>query len=181
MQSISMTIGIVWGVFWIGWLAAAFTAKRGRANGSGFAVRAALVIVGLLVVRLVGRHVHNNDNVVQGGIGLALVVCGLGLAVWARVHIGRNWGPPMTVKLSGHELVTSGPYRFVRNPIYSGILLALLGTAVALNLMLLVIVVGLGCYFVYSCKVEERIMLREHPDSYPDYRARTAMLVPFIL
>ncbi|MDG3014430.1 isoprenylcysteine carboxylmethyltransferase family protein [Speluncibacter jeojiensis] len=181
MRSIALAIGIVWAVFWVGWLVAAVTAKRGRRNGSGFAIRAGIVIVGILVFRLARGHVHSNDDVVQGAIGLALVVCGLAFAVWARVHIGRNWGPPMTVKLSGHELITSGPYRFVRNPIYSGILLALLGTAVALNLLLLIIVVGLGGYFVYSCKVEERIMLREHPDSYPAYRSRTKMLIPFVL
>jgi len=181
MRFIALAIGVIWIIFWVGWLAAAFTVKRGRRNGTGFALRFGIVLVGFLIVRLIGRHVHDVDNVAQGVIGLAMVVCGLAFAVWARAHLGRNWGPPMTVKVSDHELVTGGPYRFVRNPIYSGILLALVGTAVAINLTLLIIAAGLGCYFVYSCKVEEQIMLREHPDTYPAYRASTTMLIPFIL
>ena len=59
----------------------------------------------------------------RAGLGLALFVVGLGFAIWARVNIGRNWGTPMTQK-DEPELVTSGPYRLVRHPIYSGILVA---------------------------------------------------------
>jgi hypothetical protein len=66
----------------------------------------------------------------------------LGFAIWARVHIGRNWGTPMTQK-DQPELVTSGPYHLVRHPIYSGILVASVGTAVALSWFWL-IAVGLA-------------------------------------
>ncbi|WP_018180482.1 methyltransferase family protein [Jongsikchunia kroppenstedtii] len=181
MRSIWLALAIIWIVFWAGWLGVVFTAKRGRRGGSGLAMRAGVLIVGFVLVRLLHGRVHDADNVLQGAVGLALVVCGLAFAVWARVYLGRNWGPPMSVKLRDHELVTTGPYRLVRNPIYSGICLALVGTAIAVNLILLVIAVGLGCYFVYSGKVEERIMVREHPDTYPAYRDRTKMLIPFIL
>ena len=61
-------------------------------------------------------------------IGTLVFACGIGLAVWARLHLGRNWGMPMTQRAEP-ELVTSGPYRFVRHPIYSGLLAAMLGTA----------------------------------------------------
>ena len=66
------------------------------------------------------------------GVGMVLFLTGLGLAVWARVHLGRNWGTPMCEKVDA-ELVTSGPYRYIRNPIYSGIILAAIGTAVAIS------------------------------------------------
>ena len=57
---------------------------------------------------------------------------GIGLAIWARIHLGRNWGMPTSQK-ADPELVTTGPYRFVRHPIYTGLLVALLGTALAVG------------------------------------------------
>jgi protein-S-isoprenylcysteine O-methyltransferase Ste14 len=79
------------------------------------------------------------------------------------------------------ELVTSGPYHLVRHPIYSGILVAGVGTAVALSWTWLIAVVVAGIYFVYSATVEERFMTQQFPDTYPQYRRSTKMLVPFVL
>lgn len=79
------------------------------------------------------------------------------------------------------ELVTGGPYRLVRHPIYSGILLATVGTAVALNWRWLVIVALAGIYFVYSATVEERYLAEQFPDTYPAYKRSTKMLIPFVL
>ena len=84
-----------------------------------------------------------------------LFVAGLALAVWARIYLGRNWGMPMSERAEP-ELVTSGPYRFVRHPIYSGILLAVLGSALCTTLFWLAALVLLGAYFIYSARVEER-------------------------
>jgi protein-S-isoprenylcysteine O-methyltransferase Ste14 len=100
-------------------------------------------------------------------------------AVWARIHIGRNWGAPMTQK-DEPELVTSGPYHLVRHPIYSGILVAGFGTATALSWVWLIAVLLAGLYFVYSATVEERFMTEQFPDAYPAYKRSTKMLVPFI-
>jgi protein-S-isoprenylcysteine O-methyltransferase Ste14 len=100
--------------------------------------------------------------------------------VWARIHLGRNWGMPMTERTEP-ELVTSGPYRFVRHPIYSGILLGLLGTGLATSLYWLI---GFGValvYFTYSATVEERTLTATFPDAYPKYKAHTKMLIPFLL
>lgn len=105
---------------------------------------------------------------------------GLGFAVWARLRIGRNWGSPMTQKIEP-ELVTSGPYRLVRHPIYSGILAAGVGTAVALSWSWLVVTALAAIYFVYSATVEERFLAERFPDSYPGYKRATKMLVPFLL
>ena len=80
---------------------------------------------------------------ILGAIGALVFVSGIAVAIWARVHLGRNWGMPMTQKAEP-ELVTSGPYRFVRHPIYSGLLLALVGTALATNLLGLIIAAVLG-------------------------------------
>jgi protein-S-isoprenylcysteine O-methyltransferase Ste14 len=87
---------------------------------------------------------------------------------------------PMTQK-DQPELLTSGPYRLVRHPIYSGILLAVLGTALATNLYLLIAVGVPGFYFVYSAKVEEKLLTASFPGTYPRYRGQTKMLIPFVL
>lgn len=78
------------------------------------------------------------------------------------------------------ELITSGPYRFIRHPIYSGILLAGVGTAVGLNWRWLIAVGLAGVYFIYSATVEERYMAERFPDAYPLYKRGTKMLVPFV-
>jgi protein-S-isoprenylcysteine O-methyltransferase Ste14 len=78
------------------------------------------------------------------------------------------------------ELVTSGPYRLARHPIYSGILVASIGTAVALSWLWLPVVALAGIYFIYSATVEERFLAERFPDEYPPYKRSTKMLVPFV-
>ena len=78
------------------------------------------------------------------------------------------------------ELVTSGPYHLVRHPIYSGILIAGVGTALALSWFWLIAVALAGVYFAYSATIEERNMAKQFPESYPAYRRSTKMLVPFV-
>lgn len=111
---------------------------------------------------------------------LALLAVGLGLAVWARRRIGRNWGSPTSQK-KDPELVVSGPYRLVRHPIYAGLLLALGGTAIALSLTWLIGVLLAATYFIHSATVEERYLSAQFPDAYPPYKGSTRMLVPFVL
>jgi protein-S-isoprenylcysteine O-methyltransferase Ste14 len=139
-----------------------------------------IVVVVILLFRLGAFRGHGlNTNPWRSGLGLVLFAPGLGFAIWARVHLGRNWGTPMTQK-DEPELVTSGPYRLVRHPIYSGILVAGVGTAVALSWLWLSAVVLAGVYFVYSATVEERYMTQQFPDAYPAYKGATKMLLPFV-
>jgi protein-S-isoprenylcysteine O-methyltransferase Ste14 len=177
--SLTTLVGVVWGVFGVYWLIAALGAKHGsrttRARPLGLLILVAVVL--LRVFKTGSLAVHS--PVIQI-LGVILFLAGLGLAVWARIYLGRNWGMPMTKK-DEPELVTSGPYRFIRHPIYSGLLLALLGTAMATNLYWLIALGVMGAYFVYSATVEERLMTTSFPTTYPGYRARTKMLIPFVL
>jgi protein-S-isoprenylcysteine O-methyltransferase Ste14 len=170
---------ILWGVFWLYWLIAAIGAKQGlrtsRARAPGL-----VIIVGFVLLRAFSSSTLAVHSPVVKALGVVLLVSGLGLAVWARIYLGRNWGMPMTEKAEP-ELVTSGPYRYVRHPIYSGLLLAFLGTALATNLYWLIGLAVIGTYFVYSATVEERILTSSFPKDYPSYRARTKMLIPFVL
>jgi len=182
MRFVDVVIGVGWVVFWVYWLAAAVGVKAGKTRWTRFAgVRLAVILVVLFLLRAkaLKTNVVSSDPWLQG-IGLAAFVLGLALAVWARIYLGRNWGMPMSQKIDP-ELVTTGPYRSVRHPIYSGIILAMIGTAVAISLYWLVVVIMLGAYFLYSAFVEERFMIMLFPDSYPEYKRSTKMLIPFIL
>jgi protein-S-isoprenylcysteine O-methyltransferase Ste14 len=181
MHGVEFVLAIGWATFWIYWLVAAFSMKRGRvAWSSELRIRAVIAVCVVLLLRLGAfRGGDLNSAPWRAGLGLTLFALGLGFAIWARVHIGRNWGTPMSQK-DEPELVTSGPYRLVRHPIYSGILVAGVGTAMALSWMWLVAVVLAGVYFVYSATVEERYLTQQFPDAYPTYRHSTKMLVPLI-
>jgi protein-S-isoprenylcysteine O-methyltransferase Ste14 len=172
-------IPIVWVAFWIYWLVSAVGAKAGSRTGRARLPGLAIVVV-LVLLRVFNGKGGLVPDPALGMIGAIVFVSGLSLAVWARMYLGRNWGMPMTRK-DEPELVTSGPYRFVRHPIYSGILLGLLGTALAVDLYVLVAVAIIGAYFVYCAKVEEGLMIDSFPTTYPSYRARTKMLIPFVL
>ena len=183
MRTIELVFAVGWAAFWIYWLMAAFSMKRGRVDWSHeWRIRLVIIAVAVVLARLRvirgGHHVQTDPWL--AGVGLALFGFGLGLAIWARVHLGRNWGTPMTRK-NEPELVTSGPYRVVRHPIYSGLLVATIGTTVALNWRWLPVVALVGIYFIYSATVEERYLAQQFPDNYPQYRRSTKMLVPFVL
>jgi len=181
MHAVEIVFAIMWAAFWTYWLVAAFSMKRGRIAWSReLRIRAVIVVLAVLFIRSGAFRNHGlNSNPWRAGLGLVLFAVGLGFAIWARVHIGRNWGTPMSRK-DDPELVTGGPYRFVRHPIYSGVLAAGVGTAVALSWAWLIVVALAGVYFVYSATIEEHNLTEQFPDTYPMYRRSTKMLVPFI-
>jgi protein-S-isoprenylcysteine O-methyltransferase Ste14 len=182
MRAVELVFAAGWAAFWLYWLVAAFSMKRGGVPWSReLRIRLVIVAVAILLIRLGAFRSHGvTTDPWRAGIGLVLFALGLGFAIWARVHIGRNWGTPMSQKVEP-ELVTSGPYRLVRHPIYSGILVAGIGTAVALSWLWLTPVALGAIYFLYAATVEERYLTEQFPNDYPRYKGSTKMLVPFVL
>ncbi len=187
-------------LFWLAlivfWVIAALGAKRNARPGRlwwrhGLPIRLALIIVAIFLIRA-GAFERGFFYpsyppaapapvvILLGAAGVVLCAAGIASAVWARIYLGRNWGMPMTLR-EGHALVTAGPYRWVRHPIYGGILAALLGSALALGAAWLLLLALFGIYFVYGAKIEEKAMLEQFPDEYPAYLKRTKMFVPFVL
>lgn len=111
--------------------------------------------------------------------GLVLCASGIGFAIWARIHIGRNWSPVPAMK-EEHELVTSGPYRYVRHPIYTGILVAMIGSALVAGLSWLVVFLFALVTFLFRVRIEEGYMMKLFPIEYPEYRKRVKALIPFV-
>src|ERR1700745_3224236 len=123
MRVVELVLAIGWAAFWLYWLVAAFSMKRGRVPWSReLGIRAVIVVIVILLGRFGAfQHPARHRDLCLAGGGLVLFAVGLGFGIWARLHIGRNWGTPMTQK-DEPQLVTSGPYHLVRHPIYSGIL-----------------------------------------------------------
>lgn len=178
-----LIITVCWVLFWAYWLFSARTAKPGNGGNGGRGLtgsRVAIVVIAVFLARALGFRMHpaHNDAMLTGA-GLAIFFLGLALAVWARVYIGRNWGMPMTRK-EDPELVTTGPYSRVRHPIYTGIILAMLGTALAISVYGLIAVAVGAALFIYSATREEAYLAEQFPDAYPAYKRSTKMLLPFV-
>lgn len=111
-------------------------------------------------------------------LGAAVTLAGLLFAIWARAYLGKNWSGTVTIK-HDHELVRSGPYRFVRHPIYSGILVALAGTTVSRRNLwgfLGLALIWLGLWL--KSRMEERFMIQTFGAQYEDYRRTTGAILP---
>jgi protein-S-isoprenylcysteine O-methyltransferase Ste14 len=113
--------------------------------------------------------------------GAAVTLVGLLFCVWARLHLGANWSRSVTVK-QGHELITSGPYRIVRHPIYTGLLTGFIGTAIALGqvrggIAFLLVLIALWMKW----RLEERWMREEFGQPYAEYVRRVRAVVPWLI
>jgi protein-S-isoprenylcysteine O-methyltransferase Ste14 len=113
-------------------------------------------------------------------IGIIVTYFGAALAIWARVTLGNNWSAHVNLKF-GHQLVRSGAYAKVRHPIYSGVLLAVIGTALVVGEWR-GLVAGLLFAVTHGLKArrEEQFMMAEFGDRYAAYRRQTGFLVPTI-
>lgn len=112
----------------------------------------------------------------------AMVICVLGMlgAIWARRTLADNWSGLITFK-KGHELIRTGPYRYARHPIYTSLLLMVLGTALAQGRTGSIAAFALffvGCWI--KIVQEERLLGRHFPEEYPAYCTQVKALIPFI-
>jgi protein-S-isoprenylcysteine O-methyltransferase Ste14 len=180
MQALKTVVVVIWVVFFAYWLISALRAKEGTRARQRVPLNIATAVAVVVLLRLFRGASLAVHSPVVGAIGAVVFAAGIATAVWARVVLGRDWGMPMTQKAEP-ELVTSGPYRLVRHPIYTGLLAALLGTALVTNLLgLAIVAVFLACFY-YCASVEEGNLTAAFPTAYPAYRSTTKMLIPFVL
>jgi protein-S-isoprenylcysteine O-methyltransferase Ste14 len=112
--------------------------------------------------------------------GFGLAICGVGFSIWARLILGENWSSSPTIK-QDHTLIVTGPYRAVRHPIYAGLLIALLGSALQHGLVrsfFAVLTCAVGLYLKVS--VEEQFMVQRFGEAYLRYRTNVNALVPYV-
>ena len=177
-----------WTCFLIYWLVSAVRGKQILERQSSLSALAHRIPIGLGWWLLIYRRLPPPMNrLVVPHTELAMlagaVLCVLGLLVtlWARRTLAGNWSSDVTFK-QGHELVRTGPYHFVRHPIYTGLLVMCLGTAMEMGVLrgwLAGLVVGLG--FWIKLAQEERLLLRHFPEAYPQYQKEVKALVPWLI
>jgi len=186
-EQAALAITLLWLAFFLIWLIAAFTAKRARYRQplhQRLAYFAVGTVSSLLIQFVPALRIFLLPIRVEFcATGLLLSALGIAFAVWARFHLGRNWSGFVQIK-QDHQLIQSGPYGLVRHPIYTGLLLAIAGSFLALFPTLggIVTLLALTGAFVIKIRQEESLMLQEFPTRYPDYKSRVrSRLVPFIL
>jgi protein-S-isoprenylcysteine O-methyltransferase Ste14 len=189
MSTISDTIILgCWIIFLAYWFIGALAVKRTAEPQSLLSAMAHRIPVGLGWFLLAYQGLPSPMNLVllprtdwTRVIGDVVCVLGLYVTIWARRTLAGNWSSDVTFK-QDHELVKTGPYRFVRHPIYTGLLVMCLGSGIEigrLRCLLSLVVVGLG--FWIKLKQEEQLMLRHFPDEYPAYQKQAKALVPFVI
>jgi protein-S-isoprenylcysteine O-methyltransferase Ste14 len=183
---IAATIQVSWLVFLVYWIVAAFRVNRMR---SPEPPARRIVYWGLIVISLIlfngdpryfgplnMRFVHRGFWIASAGA--LLTVLGIAFAIWARNHIGRFWSGSVAIR-EDHQLIRSGPYSRIRHPIYTGILVALAGTTLAVGnyralLAFFLILVSL----IYKARLEEALLTREFGEKFDDHRRHTGFFLP---
>jgi protein-S-isoprenylcysteine O-methyltransferase Ste14 len=187
-ENVSTAIGLAWLTLALVWAWMSRSVKRtewreSRASRLGYVSILALGFV--LMVRsrdnwILGQRMLPESSLLYG-VAILLNWAGVLLAIRARMFLGSNWSGTVTVK-EDHELIKSGPYRWVRHPIYSGLLLASAG--VALESDRWVALIGLALVFAglrLKSLIEERRMVDRFGDEYDRYRGSTSALIPFLI
>jgi protein-S-isoprenylcysteine O-methyltransferase Ste14 len=188
-----------WATFIVVWAVSALNTKQDVPGSQGklwqqfglLRLVAAVVVLSFVAVRIATGTAHFTnfglifsrgifpESTVLGWTAAALSVIGLGFAIWARVQLGRNWSPRPAAK-EEHELVTTGPYAYVRHPIYTGVILMAFGAAVTGSFWGIGVFIIACLTFILRIGKEEQIILELFPNEYPEYQKRTKRLVPFV-
>jgi protein-S-isoprenylcysteine O-methyltransferase Ste14 len=175
-----------WAVFGIYWIAAAFTQSRAR--------RREPVLERLLHVLWVacGFVLLSRDDLPIGplnrqflphrlwiaSLGAALTVAGVGIAIWARNHLGRNWSAEVTIR-EEHKLIRTGPYKYIRHPIYTGLLTAVLGTAIVVSEYRAIVAFGVFLIgWARKAKKEESFIAQEFGPAFEEHKRLTGFFLP---
>ena len=180
-------IGLCFLIFVVFWIVTAFSTKRTVQRRGWWRVSFLVIMLGFFLARLGLLRVHWVNGFLwrrtlfTGIVADVIALAGLVIMLWARVILGRNWSADVALK-EGHELVTSGPYRWVRHPIYSGLLLMALGWAVwrgrYSGFWGLAVLLPL---FWIKARAEEQLMIQHFGDAYRSYKARVKALIPYVI
>lgn len=176
----------LWVGFYVLWLVWALRTKPTRIREGAASRLSYMVPIVFAYILMFTRYAASGclqtqllpDNLWVQLLGITINFLGLLFAVWARMYLGGNWSSAVTVKV-GHELVRNGPYRWVRHPIYSGLVLAMLGTAVANRQVRGVIALILAFIgFTIKSRIEERAMTHTFGAEYKAYSRNTGGILP---
>jgi len=179
----------LWIVFCVYWAVSAMRVKRTRHTEPAALRLATVAVLGCGAILVFSRGANFGilsrrfvpDDLIIKAIAVVLIAIGVAFAIWARRHLGEFWSARVTLK-EDHQLIQSGPYARVRHPIYSGLLLAMIGTGLFVGEWRAV----LGVLLIFAshwlkARREEKMLTRQFGSAYEEYRRRTGSLVPRLL
>jgi protein-S-isoprenylcysteine O-methyltransferase Ste14 len=177
-----------WILFSVIWLLAAAATKRSIYHENGvrrLRYLIPLVLAFLLLTKRYRLPYPLNVRVIPAtwtAEWMAAILClaGLAFCLWARATLGRNWSGTITFK-EGHELIERGPYRFVRHPIYTGLLAMFLATSIAFGHLggLVAVILAFASFWI-KWSEEEKLMRQHFPEQYRSYEQRVKRIIPFV-
>ncbi|MGB8308577.1 MAG: isoprenylcysteine carboxylmethyltransferase family protein [Methanoregula sp.] len=180
---------LVWVAFYIYWLVSAWITrspvKRKQSRFAFLSYGGVWVVIWVILVTVFVPDLMS-DRIIPAGIGftiagLIITVAGLAFAIWARVHLGKNWSG-MPVIREEHTITRTGPYSFVRHPIYSGLILAFFGTAIGIGYVWVFCCVPLiFVLFVIKFRIEEKFLEEEFGEEYARYKREIKALIPYVI
>ena len=186
MDRTQLILNCMWGAFGFYWL------RNARHSGSSVTREASwwrvmrLLILAFTFTLLLSPWLRIGPlgwrfmpfSEVGAGVGVMMTAFGIGLCVWARVHLGKYWSDKVVLKVD-HRLIRSGPYQFLRHPIYSGVLLGIAGTTLAIGEWrgLVALTVASVNYF-FKARREERILAGQFGEEFTDYTKQAGFLAP---
>jgi protein-S-isoprenylcysteine O-methyltransferase Ste14 len=186
MISAGRIIEFCWAVLGLYWLVTALGTKKVAVNESTGLRVFRLTMLALMLVLLMTdwlrigplawRFLPRHSEAVW--LGVALTSVGVALAIWARFSLGRNWSDKVVLKVD-HELICSGPYRYLRHPIYTGVLLAVAGTALTIGEWRgVAALVLLGTNYCVKALKEEKILAVNFGEAFAEHKRRTGFFLP---
>ncbi len=176
----------LWAVLGVYWLISALGTKKTEVNEAPASRLPRLILLCLMFTMLLTDRLRVGplasrfvpESLWLRWTGIALTVAGLALCAWARHHLGAYWSDKVALKVD-HQLIRSGPYTFLRHPIYSGVLLGVVGTALAIGEWrgLVVLVVMAANYWVKAGR-EESILSSKFGEAFTEYKRQAGFLLP---
>jgi protein-S-isoprenylcysteine O-methyltransferase Ste14 len=189
MQIVEIILLVIWIAFFAYWMISAWRDrapyKRRSSRLSILSYMAVPVAIWLIVIGqlapwlLVAKFLP--DGIIAETAGIIITAAGVGFAIWARIHLGKNWSGQPSIRVD-HKIIRTGPYSIVRHPIYTGILTGMVGTAIATGsvtaacLVLIVLAV-----FLLKIRIEEKFLLEEFGEEYARYKREVRGLIPYVV
>lgn len=178
---------VLWGLFWGYWISRARSSGKGERSeaSSSRVIHAALLISALALLTIAQMEPFSMRILPDAGwlawVGFCVTLLGLLFAVWARSHLGKYWSGAIIFQ-KDHQLIQSGPYALTRHPIYTGILAAILGTAIAIDELrgFLAFFLALVAYYRKIRMEEDQLALR-FGEEFKGYEHQVKMLIPFVV
>jgi protein-S-isoprenylcysteine O-methyltransferase Ste14 len=185
-ETFRLLVEIPWIIFVIYWIIGALKTRTTRERESAASRIAILLIefagyvllfshsaeIGVLGIRFMHR---TPASVI---LGVVLIWSGIGLAIWARYHLAEYWSATITIK-EDHQLIRTGPYTHLRHPIYSGLVLATIGTALVIDKWRCVLGVCLVLTgYCFKAMKEETMLSRQFGDAFREHQKHTGFLIP---